>query len=422
VFLAGICCTGASSADDLTTDQWASIRGLQTGAHDKTKWQVKQSVLDACKREGFNSHLKSQLKPMSNAASVLKSFTSRNSELVEMDDAEEVMSPEKTTQPAAPKKPRTGLHRTPLGSLSGSTEDEDNVEVLLKTSLVLSKACMSAMASQMALLLQDIANPGTRVPLLTADNEDNQPLMQPESQLVIEMEKDSMSGGQARMMTEMVSTDMDYDHIPDPKGTPPAIKNLTKVCKHFRKHVSMTAVKQLQNYDTHSCHTLIMSLQAAVKEAQRNAKRASAGASTSAGSTQPRDLVKEATTFKASKNQAQVKGGSTPAVPTQDSQLVAAMNRLVSTNEHGQNTLNRLETTVGTIVTQLGALLHLQMSVPTVEAPTAVAPTSTVAATTVRAATVLAPTAPNHGSQLEVQATSTPPAVSIREEDEVDLT
>jgi hypothetical protein len=122
---AGICCTGAATADELTKDQWTAIRESNSNKNDKMKWTLTQALLDAAKIEGFNSSTKTELRPMSNASSVLKSFKSRNEGANSDADADvDVTSPEKLAEP-----PSKAIRREPLQCASSETADDNETEV-----------------------------------------------------------------------------------------------------------------------------------------------------------------------------------------------------------------------------------------------------------------------------------------------------
>jgi hypothetical protein len=101
--VAGTGCTGASSALDITDEQWVTIRDKNNNKkNDKMKWKAKQPLIDASRAEGFSSGTRAELVPMSTAASVLHSFTTRNSNLLDEGEADaEVISPEKDLERAA---------------------------------------------------------------------------------------------------------------------------------------------------------------------------------------------------------------------------------------------------------------------------------------------------------------------------------
>jgi hypothetical protein len=105
---AGLCCTGAASAEELSKDQWQAIREMNTNKSDKAKgWTVSQSLLQACKDAGFGTSTRAQLKPMSSAASVLACFRNRSASAstppCNLFDMADVTSPDKPIP--SPEKP-----------------------------------------------------------------------------------------------------------------------------------------------------------------------------------------------------------------------------------------------------------------------------------------------------------------------------
>jgi hypothetical protein len=116
-----MCCTGAASADDLTKEQWSSIRERNSNTSDRSKWTVKQSLLSACKDAGFASTTIRELQPAANASSILSSFRSRGNQNKTQRDVVEVNSPEKSIQsPEKPPSKRVAL---------GDTDDELEVRL-----------------------------------------------------------------------------------------------------------------------------------------------------------------------------------------------------------------------------------------------------------------------------------------------------
>jgi hypothetical protein len=64
---------------------------------------------------------------------------------------------------------------------------------------------------------------------LTSNNEDNQPVLLPDRNLTLEMEKDTSAGQEAAIVAEMVTTNLDYSHNPCPLHQPSALQDMSKV-------------------------------------------------------------------------------------------------------------------------------------------------------------------------------------------------
>jgi hypothetical protein len=125
--VAGTGCTGASSALDITDEQWVTIRDKNNNKkNDKMKWKAKQPLIDASRAEGFSSGTRAELVPMSTAASVLHKFTTKNSNLLDEGEADaEVISPEKDLERAAKARELCASR-----SSSAHTEEEAGIKVV----------------------------------------------------------------------------------------------------------------------------------------------------------------------------------------------------------------------------------------------------------------------------------------------------
>lgn len=219
------------------SEQWATIRDQNKNkSNDKHKWAVKQSLLDACASHGFNSSTRAEAKPMSEATDVLRSFASPNSDAPYADGADDaVNSPEK---PPQRKAARTGLGDKSPDLSHDATEDEaDQVQSSIYTSAVAYKpikcVCMLVCVLQVTEDVHTSAGHRAKT-LFTSENEDNQPILQPDNSLMKEMNLDTEAGGSARVVDDMKVSDLDYTNLPPAREGPPSMQDMRKVrIQHF---------------------------------------------------------------------------------------------------------------------------------------------------------------------------------------------